>query len=144
MVCEIKYRLVPWYQLMFLTHLPGMAAISQMTFSIAFSGMKIISLKFVPKGPIDNKSALVQVMVGAKQVTSHYLNQCWPSSLMHICGTRGRWVKLEVVLTAFWASVYEGSHFTTFFNKCSLSGDMITNIDPDNFTKKQKCLTSLV
>ena len=22
-----------------------------------------------------------------------YLNQCWPDSLMHICGTRGRWVK---------------------------------------------------
>ena len=26
--------------------------------------------------------------------TSHYLNQCWPSSRTHICGTRGRWVKL--------------------------------------------------
>ena len=25
-------------------------------------------------------------------VTSHYLNQCRPDSLMHICGTRGRWV----------------------------------------------------
>ena len=24
---------------------------------------------------------------------SHYLNQCWPSSLTHICGTRQRWVK---------------------------------------------------
>ena len=22
----------------------------------------------------------------------HYLNQCWPSSLTHICGTRERWV----------------------------------------------------
>ena len=26
-------------------------------------------------------------------MTSHYLNQWWPSSVMHICGTRGRWVK---------------------------------------------------
>ena len=28
---------------------------------------------------------------GADQVVSHYLNQCWPSWLTHICGTRGRW-----------------------------------------------------
>ena len=41
-------------------------------------------LKIVPKGPIDNKSVFVQV-----QATSHYLNQYWPSSLTHICGTRG-------------------------------------------------------
>ena len=26
------------------------------------------------------------------QATSNYLNQWWPSSLTHICGTRGRWV----------------------------------------------------
>ena len=25
-------------------------------------------------------------------MTSHYLNQCWPSSPTHICGTTGRWV----------------------------------------------------
>ena len=28
----------------------------------------------------------------AKQVTSHFLNQWWQSSLTHICSTRGRWV----------------------------------------------------
>ena len=36
-----------------------------------------ISLKFIHNGPIDNKVALVWVMFGAKQTTSHYLNQCW-------------------------------------------------------------------
>ena len=45
-----------------------------------------ISLKFVPKGPIDNKPV-------GYSAPSHYLNQCWPSSLTHICGTRRRWVK---------------------------------------------------
>ena len=51
-----------------LTQLPldKMAAILQTTVSKAFSWMKSvlfrISLKFVPKGPIDNKAALVQVM----------------------------------------------------------------------------------
>ena len=41
-----------------------MAAILQMAFSIAFSWMKILYFysKFVPKCPIDNKSALVQVI----------------------------------------------------------------------------------
>ena len=29
-----------------------------------------------------------------KQATSHYLNQCWPISLTHICSTRRRSVKL--------------------------------------------------
>ena len=43
-----------------------MAAISQTTFSSAFSSMKKklhnISLKYVPKGRIDNMAALVQIM----------------------------------------------------------------------------------
>ena len=34
--------------------------------------------------------------LGAKQATSHYLNQWWPSSLMHIYGTRGRWVNDQI------------------------------------------------
>ena len=36
-----------------------------------------ISLKFVPQGPINNNPALVQIMIGAGQATSHYLNQWW-------------------------------------------------------------------
>ena len=36
-----------------------MAAISQAMFSDAFSWMKSIVLKFVPKGPIDNNPAFV-------------------------------------------------------------------------------------
>ena len=29
---------------------------------------------------------------------SQYLNQCWPISLTHICGTRGRWVSCVLQL----------------------------------------------
>ena len=36
-----------------------------------------ISLKYVPRGPINNIPTLVQVMVGADQATSQYLNQWW-------------------------------------------------------------------
>ena len=32
--------------------------------------------------------------LGAEQMTSHYLNQGWPSSPTHICDTRVRWVKI--------------------------------------------------
>ena len=38
-----------------------------------------ISLTFVPSIPIDRLGDSL----------SHYLNQCWPDSPMHICGTRG-------------------------------------------------------
>ena len=36
-----------------------------------------ISLKFVPKGSINNNPALVQVIAWTVQATSHYLNQWW-------------------------------------------------------------------
>ena len=36
-----------------------------------------ISLKFVPKDPINNIPALVQQWLGTDQATSHYLNQWW-------------------------------------------------------------------
>ena len=32
--------------------------------------------------------------LGAEEATSHHLSQCWPSSLTHICGTRGRWMSV--------------------------------------------------
>ena len=52
-----------------------------------------ISLKFVPEGPIDNKSTLVQVMAWSHRVTSHYLSQCWPRSMLPYGVTRSQWVK---------------------------------------------------
>ena len=35
-----------------------------------------------------------RLWLGAEQPTNHYLNQCWPSYLMHICGTRCGWVNI--------------------------------------------------
>ena len=68
-----------------------MAAISQTAFFVngQFCVLIQIPLKFVPMVPIDNKSAVVRVMLGAEYTVSHYLNLCWPISLMHICGTSG-------------------------------------------------------
>ena len=51
-----------------------------------------MSLKFVPKGKINNKSALVEVMAWRR--TGKPLSEpMLPSSQTHICGTRGRWIK---------------------------------------------------
>ena len=52
------------------------------TFKCIFSNENVrismkISLKFVPKVPINNIPALIQIMAWAGQATSHYLNQCW-------------------------------------------------------------------
>ena len=68
--------------------------------------------------------------LGTEQVASHYLNQCWPDSLMHICGTRGRWVDgMEIYLApislmilyqnaswthiSFWCDSIVGNHIAT-------------------------------
>ena len=51
-----------------------------------------ISLKFFPKCPISNIPALLQIMAWRRPGANYYLNQCWPDSLTHICGTRGRCV----------------------------------------------------
>ena len=65
--------------------LSKMAAISQTTFSNAVFLMKMLefqfqfSLEFVPKGPVDNNSALVQIMAcrlfGAKPLPEPMLSQ---------------------------------------------------------------------
>ena len=84
-----------------LPHLPldKMAAILQTTFSNAFSWMKnfVFRFEFPWSSSLMVQLAMSQhwfkYWLGTEQATSHYLNQCWPSSPMHICGiTRVRWV----------------------------------------------------
>ena len=89
-----------------LTHVPldKMPAISQTTLSETLFKWKLLYfdsnysiLMFVPKGPIDNKWALVEVIAwcrtGDKSLPEPLL------TLTHICGTRGKWVK---VIRSLW------------------------------------------
>ena len=55
-----------------------------------------ISLKVIPNGLIDNKSALVQVMAWCPTGDKPLPEPLLTSSLMHICCTRGRWVKTSM------------------------------------------------
>ena len=42
----------------------------------------------------DDQSTLVQVMAWCRQATSHYLSQCWPSSMSSNGVTRPQWVNI--------------------------------------------------
>ena len=79
-----------------LTHLPQDNLAGKFQTPIFLSGNDWILIKiplnFVPKGSIDDKSALVQVMACRRRAKSHYLIQGRPSSPTHARGTRRRWV----------------------------------------------------
>ena len=67
-----------------------MAAISQTIFSDAFSWMK----SFV----FWSKFHWVQLTITQHWLAPcHYLNQCWPDSLTHVCGIRGKWVEMHFI-----------------------------------------------
>ena len=50
------------------------------------------ALRWMPQDLTDDKSTLVQVMAWCRQTTSHYLSQCWLSSLSPHGVTRPKWV----------------------------------------------------
>ena len=52
-----------------------------------------LSLKFVPKGPINNIPSLVQIMVWFHPCVKPLSEQMMVSFLTHICITRPQWVK---------------------------------------------------
>ena len=55
-----------------------------------------ISLKFVPKGPINNIPALVQIMVWRRSGDKPLSEPVMVSLLTHICVTRPQWVKVTL------------------------------------------------
>ena len=78
-----------------------MAAISQTTLSNSFSWMKMfenapkISLTFVPKGPINNIPALVQIMAWRRSGDKPLSEPVVVSLLADICVTKPQWVKVK-------------------------------------------------
>ena len=53
-----------------------------------------VSLKFVPKGPINNIPSLVQIMAWRRPGDKPLSEPMMVSSLTHICVTRPQWVKI--------------------------------------------------
>ena len=54
-----------------------------------------ISLKFVPKGPIANNPALVQIIAWRRTGDKPLSEPILINPLVHICSTKGRWVNLS-------------------------------------------------
>ena len=67
----------------------------------------------MPRDLTDDKSTLVQVMAWCHQATSHYLSQCWLSSLSSCGIARPQWVNLK-----YWAFVINQISVYFFLN-CS-------------------------
>ena len=68
------------------------------TFQICFTYKTVstscqIALRWIPQSSIDIMSTLVQVMAWCCQATSHFLGQCWPSSMLPYGNTRPQWVE---------------------------------------------------
>ena len=60
-----------------------------------------ISLKFVPKGPISNIPALVQIMAWHRPCDKPLSETMLTSLLTHICVTRPQWVNIRYVRLMF-------------------------------------------
>ena len=58
-----------------------------------------IALSWMPLNLTDDKSTLVEVMAWCHQATSHYLNQCWPSSMSLYGVTRPQWVNFMLTFS---------------------------------------------
>ena len=54
------------------------------------------ALRWMPRDLTDDKSTLVQVMAWCRKATSHYLSQCWPSSMSHMATPGHNEMKCEV------------------------------------------------
>ena len=65
-----------------------------------------ISLKFVPKGQINNKPALVQIMAWCRLGDKSLSEPKMVSLLMHICVTRPQWVNRYIASSCLTAHGY--------------------------------------
>ena len=86
----------------YLTHWPlgDLNVILKIGFSILFYWLvssdllMIVPLLWMPQDLTDDRSTLFQIMAWDRQATSHYLGQCWLSSLSPYDVARAQWVNL--------------------------------------------------
>ena len=81
-----------------------------------------ISLKFVPKGPINIIPALVQIMAWRRSGDKPLSEPMMVSLPTHICVTRPQWVKVSYAVILIWAvkspqyyDVIKWKHFSSYW-----------------------------
>ena len=124
-----------------------MAAIFQTTFSNAFSWMKIdiwisikFSLKFVPKGPIDNIPASVQLMAWRRPGDKPLSEQMMVVLPTHMCVTRPQWVTMlfdeqlagHWIYYPAWGLDFENNFHVKIYAYVSLNGLIWVIFDLEN------------
>ena len=62
-------------------------------FQSRFINWYLHTVFIMPRDLTDDNSTLVQVMAWCRQATSHYLSQCWPSSMSPYSVTRPQWLE---------------------------------------------------
>ena len=60
----------------------------------------------MPQDLTDDKSTLVQVMAWCRKATSHYLSQCWPSSVLPYGVIRPEWVNSNLSIYSIPAGIH--------------------------------------
>ena len=96
-----------------------------------FTSSKDNALIWMPRDLTDDKSTLVQVMAWCRQAASHYLSQCWPSSMSPYGITRPQWVNVTPII------IFQSSLRFRFFliaairiPLCQMSATANTHYDP--------------
>ena len=91
-----------------------------------------IPLKFVPKGPINNNPALVQIMAWRRPGDKPLSEPMMVRLPMHICVTQPQWVKIQ------WISQYQVSfllcsayHVCSWVTKCWCITVNDEHLEPD-------------
>ena len=103
---------------------------------------------FVPYGPNNNISALVQIMAWRVKATSHYLNQWWPGLPTHMCAPRPQWVKYynhsQTALCLQCGVI--SLHFKYGHKCCSAIWDILQRLfpDPDAVCTRRYILLSII
>ena len=72
------------------------------------SGLHCNTFRLMPRDLTDDRSTLVQVMAWCRKATSHYLSQCWPTSMSPYDITRPQWVKWWYrILVSFFMAIID-------------------------------------
>ena len=92
----------------------------------------------MPMDLTDGKSTLVQVMAWCHQVTSYYLSQCWPRSLLPYGVIRPQWVNSLLPGDAIW-------HWPNWFDQILRSFTHVNSLAPGRFQRKfRKVILQLI
>ena len=126
-VCTLSYNL---HQIGSMTHLPlfrvrswnngvrrmpppplKMVAVSQTTISNAFQWMESFVFRFKFHWSLSPRVQLTK--------SQHwYLNQWWPSSPTHICGTKGRLINVVLIAACWKSTIVRSSNVAVFHCEC--------------------------